>query len=70
LHSVLLIMWAVLNPINNKSILSVLPPDTPKDKVQEISKTHTLILVTPQTGVGYIPGYYENGKFYKGRIQK
>ena len=61
-------MWAVLNPNDNKSILSVLPPDTPKDKVEEISKTHTLILVTPETGVGYIPGYYKNNKFHKGRI--
>jgi len=61
-------MWAVLDPSNNKTILSVLLPDTPIEKVEEISKTHTLVLVTQETGVGHIPGYYENGKFHKGRI--
>jgi len=62
-------MWAVLDNEDNKTIISVLLPDTPIDKVEEVSKTHTLILVTPETGTGYIPGYYENGKFYKGRLK-
>lgn len=63
-------MWAILDPSDNKTIISVLPPDTSKDRVEEISKTYTLILVTAETGTGYIPGYYENGKFYKGRLNK
>jgi len=61
-------MWAVLDLEDNKTVRSVLLPDTAIDKVEEIAKTHTLILVTPETGVGYIPGYYENGKFHQGRI--
>lgn len=62
-------MWAVLDNQDNKTVVGVLPPDTPIDKVEEVSKTNTLILVTFETGVGHIPGYYENGKFHKGRIK-
>ena len=60
-------MWAILSEIDNSTIIDMLPPDVIKEKYDECTKKHTLILCTPETGLAYIPGYYENGKFYKGK---
>jgi len=62
-------MWAVLDK-DNKTIIGALPPDATQEQYDEVAKTNTLIPVTIETGPGYIPGYYENGKFYKGRYEE
>lgn len=62
-------MWAVLDN-DNKTVIGVLTPDTTEEQYKETAKKHTLILVTPETGNGHIPGYYENGKFYQGRYNQ
>jgi len=62
-------MWAVLDN-DNKTIVSCLPPDTTEEQYNEVAKTNTLILVTVETGPGYIPGYYKDGKFYKGKYEE
>ena len=62
-------MWAVLDT-DSKTVIGVLPPDATEEQYKETIKTHTLIPVTMETGPGHIPGYYENGKFYKGRYNQ
>lgn len=59
-------MWAILDKNDNKTVVGVLPPDADSNYYKKIKKEHTLILMTQETGLGYIPGYYKNGKFYKG----
>jgi hypothetical protein len=60
-------MWAILSNEDDSTIVGVLPPDVTKEMYDKCAKEHTLILCTVETGIGYIPGYYENGKFYKGK---
>jgi hypothetical protein len=62
-------MWAVLDN-DNKTIVGCLPPDATEEQYKETAKTYTLVPVTMETGPGHIPGYYENGKFYKGRYNQ
>ncbi len=62
-------MWAVLDS-DSKTIIGVLPPDATEEKYNEVAKTNALIPVTLETGPGHIPGYYENGKFFKGRYEE
>jgi hypothetical protein len=62
-------MWAVLDT-DGKTIIGALPPDTTQENYNKVAATHTLIPVTMETGPGYIPGYYENGKFYQGRYNQ
>ncbi len=62
-------MWAVLDK-DNKTVIGALPPDTTEEQYNEVAKMHTLIPVTIENSPGYIPGYYENGKFYKGRYEE
>jgi hypothetical protein len=62
-------MWAVLDA-DNKTVIGCLPPDATEEQYKETAKTHTLIPVTMETGPGHIPGYYEDGKFYKGRYEE
>jgi hypothetical protein len=62
-------MWAILGT-DNKTVIGVLPPDIVQEVYEEYEKKHVLILVTPETGLGYIPGYYKDGKFYKGEDEE
>ena len=60
-------MWAVLGE-DQTTVTSVIMPDTPYEEVLIEAENNTLILVTEETGNGYIPGYYKDGKFFKGRV--
>lgn len=60
-------MWAILSKEDNSTIIGVLPPDVTKERYDNCAKEFTLVLCTIETGTGHIPGYYENGKFYKGK---
>jgi len=59
-------MWAILSKKDNSTIIGVLPPDVTKEMYDNCAKEYILVLCTEETGFGYIPGYYENGKFHKG----
>ena len=50
------------------TVTSVIMPDTPYAEVLIEAENNTLILVTEETGNGHIPGYYKDGKFFKGRV--
>ncbi len=60
-------MWAILSKEDNSTIIGVLLPDVKQEMYDNCAKEYTLVLCTQETGNGYIPGYYENGKFYKGK---
>jgi hypothetical protein len=56
-------MWAILE---NEIVIGCIPPDAPIEDVQEISKTHLLVLMTEENSPAWAGAKYKNGKFIKG----
>jgi hypothetical protein len=56
-------MWAILE--NNK-VIGCIPPDAPIEHVEEINKTHLLVLMTAENSPAWEGAEYKNGKFIEG----
>lgn len=56
-------MYALLDT-DNKTVIGYFPPDVSKDKILKEANGRMLIEMNLDNSPGYLPGIYENGKFY------
>jgi hypothetical protein len=56
-------MYALLDS-DNKTVIAYFPPDISEDKVLKEANGRMLIKMTLENSPAYLPGTYENEKFY------
>jgi hypothetical protein len=62
-------MYALLDT-DNKTVIGVIPPNTPYEKIVEEINGKTIIKMTLENSPAYVNGTYENEKFYPPKENK